>query len=62
MALARRRERRAEQQERPFPSAGRRIRSAVGLVVLVGVLGCLLAALVGAVLAAVVIVGNHLVG
>ncbi|MEZ5233391.1 MAG: hypothetical protein AB7W59_00595 [Acidimicrobiia bacterium] len=59
---ARWRERRAERLQRPFPSPGRRIRSAVGLVALVIFLGGLVAALIGAAMVTLLIVANHLVG
>jgi hypothetical protein len=54
--------RRARRLAEPFPSPWRRLRSALGLGVLVVVLGVVVAALVGAALVTIVLVGSHLVG
>jgi hypothetical protein len=53
---------RARQWAEPFPSPWRRIRSAIGLAVLVVLLGVVVAGLIGAALVAIVLAGSHLVG
>ena len=55
-------ERRLERLARPFPSPWRRLRSALGLAIIVLLLGGLIAALIIASLIALVLAGSHLVG
>lgn len=55
-------ERRAARAVRPFPGPLRRARSLLGLGAMVVALGVLTAAVIGACLVALVLVGSHLVG
>lgn len=55
-------ERRRARREQPFPSPLRRLASALQLALLVVSLGVLVAALLGALAVAVVLIGSHLVG